>query len=279
VVADDSVDLVLNLTPPKVHASLTRTLLEAGKAVYTEKPLALSAAEARSLAELAARKELPLVCAPETALDPRWDALVRLLDIGLIGEPAGAVVDLVNNPAAWHPRANFLYEPGGGPLWDLAPYGLTALTLLFGPISAVTGRGRTLSSTDGLVMTDVSALIDFEGGLVATIGVSYDRPAPFGPPLGIFGADGAARFTGSGLAYEGELQVCRAEDRPWTTIPIADRPRHLRGLAVIDLVDAMTQGRPSRLDVSTAVHVVEVIEAIEQSCVRAEPVTVLNRPS
>jgi predicted dehydrogenase len=277
VMSDDDIDLLLNLTPPRAHASLTRAFLEAGKSVYSEKPLAFSASEAADLVDLATDRGVALVCAPESAVDPRWDALVHLLRIGLIGDPIAAAVDLVNDPAAWHPRPAFLYEPGGGPLWDLAPYGLTLLTMLFGPISRVTARERGAPSRYEQVATDVSAMVDFESGFTATIGVSYDRRVPFGPPLVVFGADGAARFTGSGLAYEGELEVSRHDDATWTPIPIDHRPVHVRGRGVVDLVDAMAQRRAPRLDVRVAVHVVEVLEAIEQSCARGESVTVDSR--
>ena len=179
----------------------------------------------------------------------------------------------MSHPADWHPRPDFLYEAGGGPLWDLAPYGLTALTMLFGPVTSAVAHANAPRSGDGLVPTDVTALLDFEAGSSATISVSYDRGIAVAPPLGIFGTTGAARFTGSGLAYDGKLQVCRGEGHPWTTMLVEHRPV-VRGFGVVDLVDALAQGRPPRMDVATAVHVVEVIEALERSSVTGEPVAI-----
>jgi predicted dehydrogenase/dTDP-4-amino-4,6-dideoxygalactose transaminase len=275
VAANDEIELVLNLTPPQQHAPLTRMFLEAGKGVYSEKPLALSASDAAALVELAAKHGLPLACAPETVFDARWNPLVRLLHEGLIGEPTGASVDMVGNPAAWHPRPETFYGPGGGPLWDLGPYGLTALMLLFGPISVVTGRARSGPSRQSEVPTDVRVLLEFPSGVNATMALSYDRPAPFGPPLAVAGATGVARFTGSGVwEDDGELQVCPMEGEPWTTIPVEPNAIRGRGQGVIDLVDAMADNRRPRVDAESALHVVEVIEAIERSCAVGETVAV-----
>ncbi len=50
LIADDDVDLVLNLTPPRAHAAVLQATLDAGKHAYTEKPLAATVSEARDVA-------------------------------------------------------------------------------------------------------------------------------------------------------------------------------------------------------------------------------------
>jgi predicted dehydrogenase len=56
LLADESVELVVNLTVHHVHFDVTSQALEAGRHVYSEKPMALESGEARQLVELAARK-------------------------------------------------------------------------------------------------------------------------------------------------------------------------------------------------------------------------------
>jgi predicted dehydrogenase len=60
LLADDQIEIVLNLTNPESHFAVSRAALEAGKHVYSEKPLAMSMQDAISLSELAKRKKLRL---------------------------------------------------------------------------------------------------------------------------------------------------------------------------------------------------------------------------
>ena len=144
MIAAPDVDLVLNLTPPRAHGPLVRAALESGKHVYTEKPLAATVDEARSLVAEANDRGLRLGCAPDTFLGAAYSTGRRLLDDGAIGEPLGAAATmLVGGPDSWHPNAEMFYRAGGGPLLDIAPYYLTALVSLLGPVASVAGFAET----------------------------------------------------------------------------------------------------------------------------------------
>jgi len=83
---DPSLELILNLTNPRSHYEITRKCLEAGKHVYSEKPLAMNASGARELVELARRKNVCLASAPCSVLSETAQALRQALRDGVIGK-------------------------------------------------------------------------------------------------------------------------------------------------------------------------------------------------
>jgi predicted dehydrogenase len=181
--AEPSVDVILNLTPPTAHAPILLRGLAAGKHVYTEKPLAASVAEAAEVLAEAERRGLRVGCAPDTFLGSAYQAGQRLIEEGAIGEPLSATaLMLFGAPEAWHPNADMFYRAGGGPLLDIAPYPLTAIAALLGPVAAATGFATTPVSERTLavgprlcerfaveVPTLVTAALRLERGLFATL--------------------------------------------------------------------------------------------------------------
>ena len=128
LIEDPEIDVILNLTPPAVHAEYNLLALNAGKHVYTEKPLAVELDEAREIMATARRKNLCVGCAPDTFLGGRLQTCRRLLDDGTIGDVVGAGAWVVSHGHEWHhPNPDFFYQRGGGPLLDIGPYYITAL--------------------------------------------------------------------------------------------------------------------------------------------------------
>ena len=146
LLTDPRVDAVLNLTIPAAHAEIALRALDAGKHVYGEKPLALSTAEAAPILERAAARGLRVGSAPDTVLGTGVQTARALLDEGAIGDPvAAAVTWTAPGHELWHPAPAFYYQPGGGPLFDMGPYYLTALVTLLGPVRRVVGMAATPS--------------------------------------------------------------------------------------------------------------------------------------
>ena len=140
----DSIDVVLNLTPPSAHASVTRTALEAGKHVYSEKPLATTVEDAHEAAELAESYGLRLGCAPDIFLSGAYQKARSLLDEGAIGEPlAVSAAMLSGGQETWHPDPDIFFRDGAGPLLDMGPYYVTAIVSLLGPVRRVAGFAST----------------------------------------------------------------------------------------------------------------------------------------
>lgn len=146
----DDVEIVVNLTVPSAHASITRQAVERGKHVWTEKPLALGIDEGRELVDIAGEKGLLLGSAPDTFLGASIQTALRLISQGWIGTPFGAIGHpLRPGPESWHPDPAFLYQKGGGPLLDSSPY------FHHGPrVSAGAGRERDVLGDDHLPGTD-----------------------------------------------------------------------------------------------------------------------------
>ena len=90
IISHPDVDVVLNLTVPVAHAGVTRAALQAGKHVYSEKPLAIDYAEGRAMVDLARRHERRLGCAPDTFLGAGLQTCRGLIDSGAIGTPLAA---------------------------------------------------------------------------------------------------------------------------------------------------------------------------------------------
>ena len=182
------VEIVVNLTIPAAHASVSLAAIAAGKHVWTEKPLALDVASGRSLLDAASAARVLVGCAPDTVLGAGLQTARRLILDGAIGEPLTALALLqMPGPERWHHDPAFLYARGAGPLFDMGPYYLSALATVFGPASRVAAEGRRAQETRVIatgpragtsfpveVSSYVSALISYAGGAAATVVLSFD---------------------------------------------------------------------------------------------------------
>src|SRR5688572_6430843 len=140
--ADPDVELVVNLTIPKAHASVALAAVEAGKSVYTEKPLTVEREQGRRLLKLAQENRVLVGGAPDTFLGGGHQTCRKAIDDGLIGEPVAATAFMLGHGHEhWHPDPAFYYQVGGGPMFDMGPYYLTALVNLIGPLRRVSGAG------------------------------------------------------------------------------------------------------------------------------------------
>ena len=204
LVSDPEIEVVLSLTPPAAHAEIAHAAFAYDKHVYTEKPLAATAGEARELAAEADRRGLRLACAPDTFLSTPYETGRRLIADGAIGTPVGAAASmLVGGPDGWHPNAEMFYRAGGGPLLDIAPYYLTALVTLLGPIESVAAYTetptphRTLGAGERAgdvirveVPTHATAVLRMQSGALATLTVSFETRGQYVSGLVVYGTEG-----------------------------------------------------------------------------------------
>ncbi len=139
LLAADDVDLVINLTIPAAHVDVSRSILQAGKHVYSEKPFVLSLAEAQELGDIAKANNLRIGSAPDTFMGGSHQLARKLIDAGEIGTVAsGAAVVMSSGMESWHPNPDFFFQKGGGPILDLGPYYICNLVQLLGPVAKVT---------------------------------------------------------------------------------------------------------------------------------------------
>ena len=298
ILADPNVDIVLNITTPQTHYSLCKAALEAGKHVYVEKPLSLNFAQGKELVELAREKGLLIGCAPDTFLGAGIQTCRRIIDMGIIGEVTGATAFMVcHGHESWHPDPEFYYKKGGGPMFDMGPYYLTALVNLIGSVEYVAGMTsmatptRTITSQpkngtviDVEVPTHVNGLLRFTNGAVGNIITSFDVWDSRLPRIEIYGTRGAM-IVPDPNCFDGEVLVKQGFDQSFKLWPLmTENSVNSRGLGLSDMADRILNGREShRACGDLALHVLEIMEAIhvssdqrcqvklESTCTRPEP--------
>jgi predicted dehydrogenase len=292
LVTSDDVDIVLNLTTPRVHAAISLAAIEAGKHVYTEKPLATSLAEGKGIAAAAAVKGLRVGCAPDTVLGSGIQTARAAIDREAIGKPLiGMASVLSHGMEAWHPNPASFYQHGGGPVFDVGPYYITALVTLLGPIVSVSAVGqkgsprRTITAEHSPfrgeavavdVLTSVQALLDFASGVQVTFTASWDVWRHSLPPIELHGTDGSMRL-GDPDTFGGVIATATGQS-DWLETDTAsntfgrknwpiENPQfaNYRGLGLAEMARAIIEGRPHRASVEVSLHTLAVMSAIVES--------------
>jgi len=279
LLADPDIEIVLNLTPPSVHAEIAQAALQSGKSVYNEKPLAISREESQRLIEIATGRGLRVGCAPDTFLGGGLQTCRKLIDDGAIGEPIAAVAFMMNHGAEhWHPDPAFFYHVGAGPMFDTGPYYLTALVNLIGPIRRVVGSTRMGSSTRTItsqphygqiirveVPTYVAGLLEFASGAVGTIITSFDVWGSTLPRAEIYGSEGSLGVPDPNT-FRGPVRLSRAGQQEWQDVPLSHGyVENSRGVGVADMAVAMRVGRSHRASAALAYHILDVMHAIHDA--------------
>ena len=273
----DEIEIVVNLTVPIAHAPVAKRALEAGKSVWSEKPLALDRRSGEELIAEAAARGLRVASAPDTFLGPGIQSALRAINDGLIGSPVTARAFFRSpGPEPWHPRPDFYYAAGGGPLFDMAPYYLTALVQLLGPIAAVSATStrprssRVIGSGERRgeeirveIDTQYSALLRFENGVTAQAEFSFDSPFAYEPLIEVTGSSGAITISDPN-AFDGTQYLWSfGEDSPREIA--ADESNIGRGTGVVEMARAIRRGVPQRASGALAYHVLDVMISIQES--------------
>ncbi len=273
LLADPEVQLVVNLTIHHAHYRVTKQCLEAGKHVYSEKPLALTSREAQELVDLARSQGVRLACSPFTPIGEAQQTAWKLLREGKLGTVRLAYAEVNwGRIESWHPNPAPFYEVGA--LWDVGVYPLTLLTTYFGPAVAAMAFGKLLHpqrvTKDGTPFSFSTpdfavSLIEFESGALARL--TTDFYVPF-----------TSKQTGLELHGDlGSLYLSRW-DEPNAKLEVADfgepyEPHPLLrdssglewGRGVRESAQAMLENRPARVTGDQAAHVVDILEAVSRS--------------
>ncbi len=291
LLANEAVDIVLNLTVPAVHFAVTKQALMAGKHVYSEKPLTLSMKDARALQALAARRKRHVAAAPDTFLGGSPQMIRKLVDEGAIGKVASGTAHILSpGMEHWHPNPDFFFKPGGGPILDMGPYYITSLVSLLGPVKRVAAlaatprRQRPISSVPraGEMLkvttpTTYHALLHFAQGATITLSASWDVFAHRHQPMELYGTEGAIfvpdpNFFGGDVVLagqDGEARSVDLWDHPFTAPNWKDQEDNLwpnyRAAGIADMADGILHRRDIRCDISRMAHVVEIMTAIADS--------------
>ncbi|TBL76291.1 Gfo/Idh/MocA family protein [Paenibacillus thalictri] len=280
LMADPEIDLVINLTIPAAHAEVCLQALESGKHVYVEKPLAVTREEGRRILDRAASSGRLVGSAPDTFLGGGIQTCVKLIQDGWIGTPVAATAFMLGKGHEhWHPDPEFYYAPGGGPMFDMGPYYLTALVAMLGPIQRVTGSTkitfpeRTITSEKKYgqsikveTPTHVAGVLDFHNGAVGTIITSFDV---FGghnlPRIEIYGSEGTLSVPDPNT-FGGPVMIRRHNATEFSPIPLTHGyAENSRGVGVLDMAYALQGGRPHRASGELAYHVLEAMHGFHDA--------------
>ncbi|MGZ2385683.1 Gfo/Idh/MocA family protein [Rhizobium brockwellii] len=288
LIDDKNIDLILNLTIPAAHFDVSMRALSAGKHVFTEKPLGVTAAEGLRLVDAAAVKGLMLGSAPDTFLGAAGRHARRQMEAGAIGKPVtGTAFMMGRGMEHWHPDPSFYYQAGAGPVMDMGPYYLTMMVNLMGPIRrvqavATSGQEERLITAEGPKQgttfrvgtpTSVLSLLEFDCGATVTFGSSWDVFRHSNHPIELHGTEGSLRLPdpdnfGGSIALSSRGAPWQETDTSGELFgainwPIAAPDRaNYRMLGLADLARAIIEGRAPRASGDLALHVLEVMEAI-----------------
>ena len=300
LLVDPEIELVLNLTVPMAHAPVSLQIVDAGKHVYSEKPLAARHAEAQAFMLAAAAKGKRVGCAPDTFLGAAHQACRRAVDEGRVGLPVGGAASFVSHGMEhWHPNPEFFFKRGGGPMLDLGPYYVTQLVNLLGPVSRVTAEASAGSATRTVtseplkgqvieveVPTTVNGVMRFANGANVSITASWDVWKHKRLPIEIYGSEGSMLVPDPNF-FGGEPMVTE-RDGDWQPLDIAAHPfgtpnrttragaqvADYRIIGLLDMAAAIRQGRPHRASGELALHVLEVLDAFERSSIEGRHVMI-----
>ena len=294
MMADPEVDIVLILTNPASHYSLTMQALKAGKHVYCEKPLATSLEQANEIVEFAEKQGLFVGAAPDTFLSPEFQTVRKLIDEGAIGKVINVTANYVGPGAdLWHPNAGFLYKQGGGPALDMGPYFLTTLVSLLGPLDSLfcyANRGWDVRNIHGKdvdvdVMTNYCAVLKFANGTIGNINLTYDEWKSDLPGMELYGTDGVI-IAPDPNTMMGPIRLLKAQEFKTVVNGKASLPEKLeaiygpetfglfreidtvaprigneRGAGLADMAKAIVDGCTPRVSADLCRHVTEAINA------------------
>ncbi len=286
LLANKAVDVVINLTVPDAHFAVTKRALEAGKHVYSEKPLVLTLADGLALRDLARAKGLAVGCAPDTFLGGAHQLVRALVDEGRIGTiTAGGAAFMNHGMEHWHPNPDFFYLPGGGPILDMGPYYIANMINVIGPVKRVAAltsaahAERTISSEPrkGQTVpvktpTNIHALLEFQNGATVTLSTSWDIWNHRRGHIELYGTEGTIyvpdpNFFGGQVEIahrDGPVAEAKVWDHPFGKINQDHSGRPLanyRTAGLADMVQAVMAGRDARCSLDRALHGVEVMTA------------------
>lgn len=282
--AHPDVELIVNLTPPLVHAEIGMLALENGKNFYTEKPFATDREAGQKMIDLAKEKGLYIGSAPDTFMGGGLQMCRALIDQGLIGEPIAVDAAIRNHGMeAWHPEPDFFFAPGAGPLMDVGVYYVTAMATILGPYKSVNAMARATFNERTIgngeregekipvtTPTHIVATMEFESGVLGSLTASFDLWETDFATLTIYGTEGTLRLPDPNT-FGGPIQYLQGGTDRWIDIPVTvPNQENGRGLGANDLAESMRAGVKSRVDGSLGFHVLDFMMSVLESAETGE---------
>ncbi len=295
MLADKSIDIIVNLTIPNAHYEVAKAAVAAGKSVHNEKPFTITREQGQEVLDIAKKKKVLTGSAPDTFMGAGLQTCRKLIDDGWIGDPVGFSAHLLcHGHESWHPSPEFYYKVGGGPMFDMGPYYVTALVSLLGPVKRVSGatkkgfEERVITSEPKYgkkvkveVPTHVCGLLDFANGVTGTIVTSFDVWGAEHPPIEIYGTEGTL-WVPDPNGFGGPVRVKRAGGEV-QEVPLTHQyAENSRGIGAADMAYALLEGRQNRCNGDMAFHVLDIMHAIHDASDKGKAIklkTTCKRPA
>lgn len=303
ILEDETIGMVVILTPASTHYGLIKQALEAGKHVYTEKVMTLELEKAKELMELAESKGLYLASAPDTFLGASLQSARKAIDEGLIGEVTGFIACGNRDTGFLASLLPFLRTPGGGICLDYGVYYVTALVSLLGPVKRVSAivknpSVKRLNDVPGTKdygsyyeypeESQLVSTMEFESGVMGTFAMNGETNEADMATFRIYGTKGTLVLSNPNY-FGGQVKLIPnlkggMVEAETETLPLGNAyDGNSRGIGPSELVEAIMQQRANRASSQQAYHVMDVLfsilrssesqrfEAVESTCERPAP--------
>lgn len=270
-------DFLIDLTDMQEHEKINRRGLEAGRHVWSEKPIANTLAAGQKLLQLAVEKNLRLWGAPITVESPQFAYMAKTLAEGKLGRIAAAHAFYGHEGPGW---SSFFYEKGGGSMPDLAVYNLTSLTGLLGPakhvsamVSIVTPE-RTIDEKGRIKVTEednAMVLMDHGNGVISHVQSGFNYFNPHGHDgrgeqrhtIQIIGSEGYMGMVGYDWAPQA-VEIATMKN-PTLERHATDPKSYIWQLGGALAAESLSTGRQLLVTPEQALHVLEIITAARES--------------
>ncbi len=312
LLADPDVEIIVSLTPNRLHGQVGLQIIEAGKHFYGEKPFTVYREEALKILDEAEKRGLRTGGAPDTFFGGAWQTARKAIDDGLIGRPIAAMSVLQGRyaprppgspPPAWATSPTRSTAPGhvsffmtdGGKYgvsntFDMGPYYVTNLINLLGPAVGVVGmtskafeevtRGdRTIEIK---APTHVTGVIEFANGALCQFLTTSDVYGTGLPHIEIYGTEGSLRCPDPNH-FPGPVLLRKPENYELIELECEhEYNQDSRGVGVADMAVGIKTGRPHRANGQMQAHVVDILNAFHESSDegrRIDLTTTCNQPA
>lgn len=277
LLAGAAFDLLVNLTDMQEHERLNLQAVEAGKHVWSEKPMANSLRAGQHLLAAATKQKVKVWGAPAMVVSPQFAFMAKTLRSGALGRIAAAHADYGHTGPGW---SAFFYEKGGGSLPDLGVYNLTTLTGLLGPAKAVTAMTSIVTPTRKIdrkgeikVVAEDNAMVlmDHGDGVISHVQCGFNYFNPHGHDgskeqrhtVTIVGKEGFVGLVG----YDWEPQGVdvATEKEPAVKRHATEKGEFVWQMGASLAAESLATGKELLITPEHALHVLEVIQAARES--------------